>query len=143
MRAQRQAGCRARNAARRGDITVSRTILAVDDSISIRQMVKLALNSGGYEVISAEDGKDGLANARGCRADMVITDLNMPGMNGIELIREIRKLPSYVGVPIIFLTTESDAALKHQAKAAGATAWIVKPFQGEQLLNSVRKVLGG
>ncbi len=122
---------------------MSRTILAVDDSISIRQMVKLALNSGGYEVISAEDGKDGLAKARGCRADMVITDLNMPGMNGIELIREIRKLPSYVGVPIIFLTTESDAALKQQAKAAGATAWIVKPFQGEQLLNSVRKVLGG
>jgi len=121
---------------------VSRKILAVDDSISIRQMVKLALSQGGYEVISAEDGNDGLAKARGCRADMVITDLNMPGMNGLALIREIRKLPNYTGVPIIFLTTESDAGLKQEAKAAGATGWIVKPFQGEQLLSAVRKVLG-
>lgn len=121
---------------------MSRKILAVDDSISIRQMVKLALSQGGYEVISAEDGNDGLAKARGCRADMVITDLNMPGMNGLALIREIRKLPNYTGVPIIFLTTESDAGLKQEAKAAGATGWIVKPFQGEQLLSAVRKVLG-
>lgn len=122
---------------------MSRTILAVDDSISIRQMVKLALNQGGYQVISAEDGNDGLAKARTCTPDLVLTDLNMPGMNGLALIRELRKLPNYIGVPIIFLTTESDAALKQQAKAAGATAWIVKPFQGDQLLTAVRKVLGG
>ena len=121
---------------------MSRTILAVDDSISIRQMVKLALNRGGYEVISAEDGNDGLAKARASKADMVITDLNMPGMNGLALIREIRKLPSYTGVPIIFLSTESDAGLKAEAKQAGATGWIVKPFQAEQLLAAVRKVLG-
>jgi two-component system chemotaxis response regulator CheY len=121
---------------------MARTILAVDDSISIRQMVKLALSQGGYEVVSAEDGNDGLAKARACRADMVITDLNMPGMNGIALIREIRKLPAYTGVPILFLSTESDAALKQEAKAAGATGWIVKPFQGEQLVTAVRRVLG-
>jgi len=121
---------------------VNRTILAVDDSISIRQMVALALNRGGYQVVSAQDGNDGLAKARATHADMVITDLNMPGMNGIALIREIRKLPSYTGVPIIFLTTESDAALKAEAKAAGATGWIVKPFEGDQLLAAVRKVIG-
>jgi len=121
---------------------MSRMILAVDDSVSIRQMVKLALNRGGYEVVSAEDGNDGLAKARATKADMVITDLNMPGMNGIALIKEIRKLPAYTGVPIIFLTTESDAALKAEAKLAGATGWIVKPFQGEQLLAAVRKVIG-
>ncbi len=121
---------------------MSRTILTVDDSASIRQMVKLTLTSGGYDVIQAVDGNDGLAQAKKSRADMVITDLNMPGMNGLALIREIRKLPTYVGVPIIFLTTESDAALKQEAKAAGATGWIVKPFQQDQLLGAVRKVLG-
>jgi two-component system chemotaxis response regulator CheY len=122
---------------------MSRTILAVDDSASIRQMVKLALTSGGYEVVFGVDGNDGLEQARKQRADMVLTDLNMPGMNGIALIREIRKLPNYIGVPIIFLTTESDPELKKEAKAAGATAWIVKPFQQDQLLTAVRKVLGG
>jgi two-component system chemotaxis response regulator CheY len=122
---------------------MSRTILAVDDSSSIRQMVTLALTRGGYEVISAEDGNAGLAKARALRADMVITDLNMPGMNGLALIREIRKLPNYTGVPILFLSTESDAAVRQEAKAAGATGWIVKPFQGEQLLAAVKKVLGG
>jgi two-component system chemotaxis response regulator CheY len=121
---------------------MSRTILAVDDSSSIRQMVTLALTRGGYEVISAEDGTAGLAKARTTRADMVITDLNMPGMNGIALIREIRKLPNYTGVPILFLSTESDPAVKQEAKSAGATGWIVKPFQGEQLLAAVKKVLG-
>jgi two-component system chemotaxis response regulator CheY len=121
---------------------MSRTILAVDDSSSIRQMVALALTRGGYEVISAEDGNAGLAKARTTRADMVITDLNMPGMNGLALIRELRKLPNYTGVPILFLSTESDPAVRQEAKSAGATGWIVKPFQGEQLLAAVKKVLG-
>ena len=93
-------------------------------------------------VVQAVDGLDGLAQARSLRADMVITDLNMPGLNGLGLIREIRKLPSYMGVPIIFLTTESDAELKKEAKAAGATGWIAKPFQQDQLLAAVRRVLG-
>ena len=105
-------------------------------------MVQLTLTSGGYEVVSAVDGNDGLAKARATRADLVLTDLNMPGLNGIALIREIRKLPNYVGVPVLFLSTESDAALKQEAKAAGATGWIVKPFHQDQLLAAVKKVLG-
>jgi two-component system chemotaxis response regulator CheY len=121
---------------------VSCTILAVDDSAAIRQKLKLALDCGGYEVVFGEDGIDGLAKARGCQADVVITDLNMPGMNGILLVGEIRKLPNYVGVPIIFLTTSSDTALKKLAKKAGANAWLVKPFQSEHLLAVVRNVLG-
>jgi len=121
---------------------MSKTILAVDDSSSIRQMVKLTLTTGGYNVVEAVDGTHGLAQARKVSADMVITDLNMPGMNGLALIREIRKLPAYLGVPIIFLTTESAPELKAEARAAGATAWIVKPFQQDQLLGAVRKVLG-
>ncbi len=121
---------------------MTRTILAVDDSASIRQMVRMTLTGGGYDVVSAVDGDDGLAQARKTRADLVVTDMNMPGLNGLALIRELRKLPSYLGVPIVFLTTESDAELKKQAKAAGATGWIVKPFQQDQLLAAVRKVLG-
>jgi two-component system chemotaxis response regulator CheY len=121
---------------------MSRKVLAVDDSPSIRQMVAMTLGGGGYEVVSAVDGNDGLAKARGMRADLVLTDLNMPGMNGIALIKEIRKLANYAGVPMLFLSTESDASLKAEAKAAGATGWIVKPFQPEQLLAAVRKVLG-
>jgi two-component system chemotaxis response regulator CheY len=121
---------------------MSRTILAVDDSSSIRQMVTLALTRGGYEVITADDGNAGLAKARTSRADLVLTDLNMPGMNGLAMIREIRKLPTYTGVPILFLSTESDPSVRQEAKSAGATGWIVKPFQGEQLLAAVKKVLG-
>ncbi len=121
---------------------MSRTVLAVDDSSSIRQMVKLALTAGGYDVVLAVDGNDGLAQARTFRADLVLTDLNMPGMNGLALIREIRKLPAYKGVPVLFLSTESTAELKQEARAAGATGWIVKPFQQDQLVAAIRRVLG-
>lgn len=119
-----------------------KTILSVDDSASIRQMVKLTLMGAGYAVLQANDGAEGLAKARDAAVDLVITDLNMPVMNGFGLIRELRKLPSYKGVPIIFLTTESSAAIKQEAKAAGATGWITKPFQQEQLVAVVKKVLG-
>ena len=119
-----------------------RTFLIVDDSPSVRQMVRLTLSGAGYGVVDAGNGSEGLAKARTMNADLVLTDLNMPIMNGIEMIREIRKLPAYCGVPIIFLTTESDPQLKAQAKAAGATGWIVKPFQQDQLLGIVKKVLG-
>lgn len=119
-----------------------KTILTVDDSASIRQMVQLTLKGAGYQVVQANDGNDGLAKAKASPVDMVVTDLNMPGMNGLGLIQELRKLPEYRGVPIIFLTTESDAGMKQQAKAAGATGWITKPFQQDQLVAVVKKVLG-
>lgn len=121
---------------------MSKTILSVDDSASVLQMVKLALSGGGYNIVQAINGVDGLAKARTGGIDMVLTDLNMPMMNGIALIRELRKLPQCIGVPIIFLTTESAANLKQEAKAAGATGWITKPFKQDQLLAVVRKVLG-
>lgn len=121
---------------------MSKTILSVDDSASILQMVKLTLSGGGYNVLQATNGVDGLTKARGGGIDMVLTDLNMPVMDGITMIRELRKLPQCTGVPIIFLTTESAANMKQEAKAAGATGWITKPFQQDQLLAVVRKVLG-
>jgi two-component system chemotaxis response regulator CheY len=121
---------------------MAKTILSVDDSASIRQMVKLTLSGAGYDVIQANDGAEGLEKAKGAKVDMVMTDLNMPVMNGLALIKELRKLPAYQGIPILFLTTESDAALKSEAKAAGATGWITKPFQQDQLISVVKKVLG-
>jgi two-component system, chemotaxis family, chemotaxis protein CheY len=121
---------------------MAKTILSVDDSASIRQMVKLTLSGAGYEVVQAGDGAEGLAKARDTTVDLIVTDLNMPVMNGLDLIRELRKLPAYKGVPILFLTTESDAAMKQEAKSAGATGWITKPFQQEQLVAVVRKVIG-
>lgn len=121
---------------------MAKTILSVDDSASVRQMVKLTLSGAGYDVIQANDGAEGLAKAKEKPVDLVVTDLNMPNMNGLGLIRELRKLPAYQGTPILFLTTESDAALKQEAKTAGATGWITKPFQQDQLLSVVKKVLG-
>jgi two-component system chemotaxis response regulator CheY len=121
---------------------MTKTILSVDDSASVRQMVQLTLRGAGYDVIEAVDGADGLAKAQSTPVDMVITDLNMPVMNGLRLIEELRKLPHYRGVPIVFLTTESDAEMKNKAKAAGATGWIIKPFQKDQLVAIAKKVLG-
>lgn len=119
-----------------------KSVLTVDDSPSIRQMVKLVLSQAGYDVTEAGSGSEGLAKANAKRFDMVVTDLNMPGMNGLALIRELRALSSFKGVPIVFLTTESDPAVKQEAKAAGATGWMTKPFQKEQLLAVVQKFLG-
>jgi two-component system chemotaxis response regulator CheY len=119
-----------------------KTILTVDDSASIRQMVKLTLSTAGYQVLEAGNGAEGLTSAKAAPVNMVVTDLNMPVMDGLTFIREMRKLPAYKGIPIIFLTTESDGAIKQQAKEAGATGWITKPFQQEQLLAVVKKVLG-
>lgn len=119
-----------------------KTILSVDDSASIRQMVKLTLSGSGHQVVEAVNGADGLKRAQAGAVDMIVTDLNMPVMDGLTFIREVRKLPAYKGVPILFLTTESDAAIKQQAKLAGATGWITKPFQQDQLLAVVKKVLG-
>lgn len=117
------------------------TILTVDDSATIRQMVAFSLRSAGYDVVEAKDGQDALSKA-GRPLAMVITDLNMPMLDGIELIKALRAHPTARYVPIVVLTTESETAKKQQARAAGATAWIVKPFRPEQLLAVVGKVLG-
>jgi two-component system chemotaxis response regulator CheY len=121
---------------------MSKTILTIDDSASIRQMVTLTLASAGYTVIEAVDGADGYAKAVANHVDAVLTDLNMPVLNGIEFIRKYRAHPASKGVPIVLLTTESDDELKRQAKEAGATGWIVKPFKQDQLLAVIKKVAG-
>jgi two-component system chemotaxis response regulator CheY len=120
----------------------AKTILTVDDSSSVRQMVKFTLVKEGYEVIEAQDGKDAVSKLNGRKVDMVVTDLNMPNMDGITLIKEIRKQASMKFIPIIMLTTESQESKKQEGKSAGATGWIVKPFKPEQLLGVVKKVLG-
>ena len=119
-----------------------KTVLALDDSASVRQMVKLTLSSAGYAVVEAGDGLQGLAQAKATSCQMVVTDLNMPNMDGLTFIRELRQLPAYKGVPVVFLTTESDDTIKQQAKAAGATGWITKPFKPEQLTAVAKKLLG-
>lgn len=116
-------------------------ILAVDDSASMRQMVSFTLKGAGHEVIEAVDGVDALAKAKGASLDLVISDVNMPNMDGITLIAELRKLPAFKFTPMLMLTTESGADKKAQGKAAGATGWIVKPFNPDQLLNTIKKVL--
>jgi two-component system, chemotaxis family, chemotaxis protein CheY len=121
---------------------MSKKIMTVDDSASVRQMVCFTLKGAGYEVCEAEDGRDALSKLNGAGVQMVITDLNMPNMNGLELIKALRAKPEYKFMPIVFLTTESQAEKKTEAKAAGATGWIVKPFKPEQLLAVVKKVLG-
>lgn len=116
-------------------------ILTVDDSPSVRQMIKMVLASAGHEVIEAGDGAEGLSKAKAGKFDLVLTDLNMPVMNGIAMIRGLRQLPAFTGVPIVFLTTESDDAMKQEARAAGATGWITKPFKPEQLHAVVAKLV--
>lgn len=121
---------------------MSASILTVDDSASLRMAVRIALTGAGYSVTEAADGADGLAQAGTRRFDLIITDLNMPRMDGLSMIREIRKSSMQAGVPIVFLTTESDDAMKAEARAAGATGWLVKPFNADQLVKIARKVLG-
>lgn len=117
-------------------------ILTVDDSASIRLTTRVTLSNAGYTVTEAVDGLDGLSKLQADEYDLVITDLNMPNMDGLTMIRELRKLPAHTGVPVIFLTTESDGEIKAQAKAAGATGWLTKPFDPESLVKIARKVLG-
>jgi two-component system chemotaxis response regulator CheY len=116
-------------------------ILFVDDSGSIRTLVKMILEEAGYAVTIGKDGLDALQYLDGTRFDLVITDLHMPRMNGLELIREIRKQKEYKFTPILFLTTETSSGLKHEAKESGATGWITKPFDKEKLLQIIKKVL--
>ncbi len=118
------------------------TILAVDDSASMRQMVSFTLKSAGYDVTDAEDGLIALNIAKTKNFDLVITDVNMPNMDGITLIAELRKLPNFKFTPLLMLTTESAADKKMAGKNAGATGWIVKPFNPDQLLSVIKRALG-
>jgi two-component system chemotaxis response regulator CheY len=118
-----------------------KTIMAIDDSASLRQMVSVVLRGGGYQVIESVDGLDALSKLKGQQLDLFLTDVNMPKMDGFELTRKIRAMPAYKFVPIVLLTTESTPEKKQQGKAAGATAWIVKPFNPDQLLAVVKKVI--
>ncbi len=118
------------------------TILAVDDSASMRQMVSFTLKGAGYNVIEAEDGQKALDKAKVSAVDLVLTDVNMPVMDGIELVKNLRTLPDYKFTPILMLTTESAGDKKVQGKNAGATGWLVKPFNPEQLLATIKKVMG-
>lgn len=116
-------------------------IMTVDDSASLRQMVTFVLRDGGYQIVEAVDGMDALSKLKGQEIDLFLSDVNMPNMDGLELTRQIRAMAQYKFVPIILLTTESHAEKKQQGKAAGATAWIVKPFTPDQLLAVVKKVM--
>jgi two-component system, chemotaxis family, chemotaxis protein CheY len=121
---------------------MAKTILTVDDSASIRQMVTFTLKDAGYAVVEAVDGQEGLDKAKSGRFDLIFTDQNMPRMDGLTLIKQLRSLPQYGAVPILMLTTESSDGMKNQGRAAGATGWLVKPFDPQKLLEVVRKVIG-
>jgi len=121
---------------------MQKAILTVDDSPSIRRMVGFTLKGAGYEVIEAVDGEDGLAKARARRVQLVLTDQNMPRMDGLTLIARLRGLPEYCSVPILVLTTESSDEMKAKGRAAGATGWLVKPFDPTRLLEVIRRVIG-
>ena len=119
-----------------------RKILTVDDSTSMRQMVRATLQSAGYDVVEAADGEDALQFARDHAVDLVISDVNMPRMDGITLVSQLRALPAYRLTPLLLLTTESSQEKKLEGKRAGATGWIVKPFNPAQLLTTLDKLFG-
>ncbi|MDQ7913592.1 response regulator [Pseudomonas sp. 102515] len=119
----------------------NKTILIVDDSISIRQVVSMTLKSAGYDVIEGCDGRDALTKLDGRKVHLIISDVNMPNMDGITFVSAAKKLPAYRFTPVIMLTTESDAAKKAAGQAAGAKAWMVKPFQPAQMLAAVSKLI--
>ena len=118
------------------------TILAVDDSASMRQMVAFTLKGAGFDVTEAADGAEALTLAKSKSFNLILTDINMPNMDGISLTKELRKLPDYKFTPILTLTTESAPEKKQEGKSAGATGWLVKPFNPEQLIATVKRVLG-
>ncbi|MBQ0003452.1 MAG: response regulator [Treponema sp.] len=117
-------------------------ILAVDDSVSIRTSISFVLKQEGYEIVEAVDGVDGLAKAKADKFNLIITDINMPNIDGIEMIKQLRQTEGYKFTPIIALTTESQESKMQEGKAAGATGWIVKPFTSEKLIAIVKKIIG-
>lgn len=120
---------------------MAKTILVVDDSSSLRQVVGIALKGAGYDVIEACDGKDALGKLNGKKVHLIISDVNMPNMDGIAFVKEVKKIAEHKFVPVIMLTTESQEAKKQEGQAAGAKAWVVKPFQPAQMLTAVSKLV--
>jgi len=116
------------------------TIMVVDDSASLRQVVRIALTQAGYEVVEGSDGRDALGKLTGQKIHLIISDVNMPNMDGISFVKEVKKHPQYRFTPIIMLTTESQESKKQEGQAAGAKAWVVKPFKPEQMLQAVSKL---
>jgi two-component system chemotaxis response regulator CheY len=120
---------------------MAKTVLVVDDSASIRQVVGIALKGAGYDVLEACDGKDALNKLTGQKVHLMISDVNMPNMDGITFVKEVKKLAAYKFTPIIMLTTESQESRKQEGQAAGARAWVVKPFQPAQMMAAVAKLI--
>jgi len=120
---------------------MAKTILIVDDSASIRQVVGMTLKSAGYDVIEGVDGKDALTKLDGRKVHLIISDVNMPNMDGITFLKNVKTLASYKFTPVIMLTTEAGDAKKSEGQAAGAKAWVVKPFQPAQMLTAVSKLI--
>ncbi|WP_410499381.1 response regulator [Chitinibacter sp. S2-10] len=120
---------------------MAKTILIVDDSFSMRQTVSIALKSAGYDVVEASDGKDALSKLDGRKYNLIISDVNMPNMDGISFVKAAKELPNYKFTPIIMLTTEGDDAKKQEGKAAGVRAWVLKPFQPPALLDAISKLI--
>jgi len=120
---------------------MAKTVMIVDDSASMRQTIKICLSGAGYEVIEAVDGRDGVSKLDGRRVHLIISDVNMPNMNGIEMVRAIKQIPNYRFTPVMMLTTEAEESKKREGQEAGAKAWVVKPFKPEQLLAAVSKLI--
>jgi two-component system chemotaxis response regulator CheY len=120
---------------------MAKTILIIDDSVSLRQVVGIALGAAGYQVLEACDGRDALAQLTGTRIHLMICDVNMPNLDGIGFLKALRQLPAYKFTPVIMLTTEAGEDKKREGQAAGARAWVVKPFKPEQLLQAVAKLI--
>lgn len=120
---------------------MSKTIMIVDDSASLRQVVNIALSGAGYDVIEASDGKDALSKLKGQKINLIISDVNMPNMDGITFVKQMKTLPAYKFTPVIMLTTEAGDGKKAEGQAAGAKAWVVKPFQPAQMLTAVSKLI--
>jgi two-component system chemotaxis response regulator CheY len=118
-----------------------KTIMTVDDAATMRRMISFTLRGAGYDVLEAQDGIDALGTLKGRHVDAIISDINMPEMDGLEFTRRVRQLPTHGRTPLILLTTESDTEVKNRGRAAGATGWIVKPFQPDQLVAAMARVL--
>jgi len=120
---------------------MAKTILIVDDSASLRQVISIALKGAGYNVIEGEDGVDGIKKLDGTKVHLIISDVNMPNMDGLTMVKKIKEMPAYKFTPIVMLTTEAGADKKDIGKAAGVKAWMVKPFKPDQMLDAVSKLI--